>query len=238
MPIQVYHDGTPSASLVVWIVLFPTRPYDVSSFLVGTAECAFNYALTKSFRLSLPAAFSANSLAHTSVTMPTTVLLRTSVAVTPRTLVPPRLRRQSVVLDHASQLVPVNLLRLDGSPALTGHYIVDIISVHDDLNPSERFVYLGRYSIPLMGYDDLKPGDILGTTSLPFLRIPLEGLHPNRASDGAAPVAESPRPQRRRDLISLPPPPSTMPNAPDEPPPPLERLCSPHDDQRKSFLCL
>ena len=38
-------------------------------------------------------------------------------------------------LNSSPQLVPVNLARLDGSPALTGHYLVDIITTHDGEGP-------------------------------------------------------------------------------------------------------
>ena len=61
-------------------------------------------------------------------------------------------------------------------PALTGHYMVDLLPVHDDSNPSERFVISGRQSIPLTGYQELEPGDVLGTASSPLLRVPLEAL--------------------------------------------------------------
>ena len=50
---------------------------------------------------------------------------------------------QDVSLNDSPQLIPVNLVRLDGSPALTGHYMVDLLPVHDDSNPSESFVSLG-----------------------------------------------------------------------------------------------
>ena len=43
----------------------------------------------------------------------------------------------------APQLVPVNMIRLDGSPALTGHYMVDIATTHDGQDPLEHFVASG-----------------------------------------------------------------------------------------------
>ena len=49
-----------------------------------------------------------------------------------------------VSLNLSPQLVPVNLVRLDGSSALTGHYMVDMITTHDGQNPSEHFVVSGR----------------------------------------------------------------------------------------------
>ena len=75
-------------------------------------------------------------------------------------------------LTDSPQLIPVNLVRLDGSPALTGHYMADLLLVNADTNPLGRFVPSGRRLIPLMGYQDLEPRDILGTTSS-LLRVSL-----------------------------------------------------------------
>ena len=35
-------------------------------------------------------------------------------------------------LDVTLQLIPVNLFRRDGSPALTGHYMVDLVPLSDN----------------------------------------------------------------------------------------------------------
>ena len=35
-------------------------------------------------------------------------------------------------LDETPQLIPVNLVRCDGSPALTGHYMVDLVPLSDN----------------------------------------------------------------------------------------------------------
>ena len=83
---------------------------------------------------------------------------------------------QSVSLTDFPQLIPVNLVGFDGTPALTGHYIVDSLPVHEDSNPSERFVSSGRQLKPLTGYQDLELGEILGTPSTPLLRAPWEAL--------------------------------------------------------------
>ena len=98
----------------------------------------------------------------------------------------------SVSLDSAPQRVPVSLIRLDGSIALTGHYIVDMISTHDCQYPSEHFVGSSRQIIPLSGYRDLEPGVILGTASALLLHVPLEALVPHGAHIDVAPVVVSP----------------------------------------------
>ena len=50
-------------------------------------------------------------------------------------------------LNSSLQLVPVNLARFNGSPVLTGHYIVYIITTHDGQDPSEHFVVSDRQTI-------------------------------------------------------------------------------------------
>jgi len=83
---------------------------------------------------------------------------------------------KGVSLDTIPQLTPVNLVRLDGSPALTGQYMVDLFPLSDSGEATECFFSSGRQHIPLSGCPELQPGDILGTASLPLLRVPLESL--------------------------------------------------------------
>ena len=110
-----------------------------------------------------------------------------------------------VSLTDSPQLIPVNLVRLDGSPALTGHYMVEILPVNADSNPLERFVSSGRQLIPLTGYQDLEPGDILGTASSPLLRVSLEALSLRDAlADVSAPPSRLPPHSRFPHPISRP----------------------------------
>ena len=135
-----------------------------------------------------------------------------------------------VSLAESPQLIPVNLVRLDGSPALTSHYMVDILPVNADSNPLERFVSSGRQLIPLTGYQDLEPGDVLGTASSPLLRVPLEVLSLHDALADVSALAESPTSPQPV------PPPHITSDSPDAPPPELlDRLDS---SQRESFLRL
>ena len=79
-------------------------------------------------------------------------------------------------LNTTLRLTPVNLVRRDGSPALTGHYMVDLLPLSDSSETTECFVSSGRLNIPLSGCRELKAGDILGTASSPLFRVPLESL--------------------------------------------------------------
>ena len=135
-------------------------------------------------------------------------------------------------LTDSPQLIPVNIVRLDGSPALTGHYMVNLLPVHDDSNPSEYFVSSGRQSTPLMGYQELEPGDVLGTASLPLLRVPLESLTHHDVTADVSALAELPAARASQTAL----PHSTTPDFPDEPPPELlHRL---DHSRRESFFRL
>ena len=136
-----------------------------------------------------------------------------------------------VALTDSPQLIPVNLVRLDGSPALTGHYMVDLLPAHADSVPSERFVSSGRQLIPLTVYQDLEPDDVLGIASSPLLHVPLTTLTPSASPADASALAGS-----STTPASQPAPPPITSDPPDEPPPELlHRL---DYSQREAFLRL
>ena len=137
-----------------------------------------------------------------------------------------------VSLTDSPQLIPVNLVRLDGSPALTGHYMVDLLHVNDDSYPLERFVSSGRQLIPLTGYQNLEHGDILSTASSPLLRVSLEALSLHDDLTDVSALAESPTPPPRQPVS----PPNITSDSPDEPPPELLARLDP--SPRESFLRL
>ena len=126
-------------------------------------------------------------------------------------------------LTSSPQLVPVNLTHLNGSPALNGHFMVDIITTHDGQYPSEHFVASGRQTIPLTGYHDSEPGDILGAASAPLLRVPLEALIQHNELHDVTAVVETPAT-------------NTAPNTSEQPS--TELVHGLDDDQRESFLRL
>ena len=120
-----------------------------------------------------------------------------------------------VTLTDYPQLIPVNLVRLDGPPALTGHYMVDLLPAHADSVPSERFVSSGRQLIPLTGYQDIEPNDVLGTASSPLLRVPLTTLTPSASPADVSALANhlllQPRsrpPHQLRPILRTSPPPN------------------------------
>ena len=73
-----------------------------------------------------------------------------------------------VTLSDEAQLLEVNLVRSSGSPALTGHYLVDMLPQPGILSMQEHFVVSGRQVLPLTGVADVEPGDLVGSPTLDF----------------------------------------------------------------------
>ena len=74
-----------------------------------------------------------------------------------------------VTLSDEPHLLEVNLLHSNGSPALTGHYLVDMLPQPGILSKQEHFVASGRQVLPLTGVADLEQGDLVGVAHAPLL---------------------------------------------------------------------
>ena len=81
-----------------------------------------------------------------------------------------------VTLSVDYQLLAVTLARGDGSPALTGHYLVDMRPQSDLPSVESHFVASGRQVLPLVRVAGLEPGDILDVALAPLLSVPLDVL--------------------------------------------------------------
>ena len=93
----------------------------------------------------------------------------------------------SVALSDEPQLLAVNLVRSNGSPALTEHYSVDTLPQPDILSGQKHFVASGRLVLPLTGVEDLEPGDLVGVADTPILRVPLGALQHTTHAAGPHP---------------------------------------------------
>ena len=232
MTVQFHHNGTTSASLAVWMYIvpnetmrcplllgrdswmrFPTRSYQTLppqpdgriSGELTLSSCDDNFSSAAAYIGNCETLDAAYHLVYNG---------------------------PGVTLTDSPQLIPVNLVRLDGSPALTGRYMVDFLPDYADSVPSERFVSSGRQLIPLTGCQDLEPDEVLGTASSPLLRVPLKTLTPSAHPGDLSALAES---STSLPAVEPPPPPNTS-DPPDEPPPELlHRL---DHSQRESFLRL
>ena len=132
----------------------------------------------------------------------------------------------------------VNLVRSSGLPALIGEYLVSFRPEVGTLSSPDAFYFHGLQKIPLAGCAELEPGDVIGVSAAPLLRVPVETL---MATSSSSPAPGSPAPtspprvnivdpaseaQRPSDPASAPPPPK---------PPPQELMDRFSEAQRSSF---
>ena len=232
MTIQFNHNGSPSASLAVWMYIVPNETMRCPLLLVRDSWMRFHSRSYQTFSPQPDGRILGEftlSLCDENLGSAAAYIRDRESSDTAYHLVYDGL---GVSLTDSPQLIPVNLVRLDGSPALTGHYMVDLLPAHDDSNPSERFVSSGRQLIPLTGYQDLEPGDIIGTASSPLLRVPLEALTPHNLPTDVSALTKSPTTPASQTAPAL----TTALDSPNEPRPELlHRL---DHNQRKSFLRL
>ena len=192
MTVQFHHNGTASASLPVWMYIVPNETMRCPLLLGRDSWMRFH---SRSYQ-TLPPHPDGRTFEELSLS-PCGDNLGSAAAYISNHEAPANAYHLvydglGVSLTESPQLIPVNLVRLDGSPALTGHYMVDILPVNADSNALERFVSSGRQLIPLTGYQGLEPGNVLGTASSPPLRVPLEVLSLHDALADVSALAESP----------------------------------------------
>ena len=217
MTIQFNHNGSPSASLAIWMYTVPNETMRCPLLPGCDSWMRFH---SRSYQTLSPQSDGrifgelTLSLCDDNLGSAAAYIRNRETSNAAYYLVYDGL---GVSLTDSPQLIPVNLVRLDGSPALTGHYMVDLLPAHDDSNPLERFVSSGRQLIPLTGYQDLEPGDVLGTTSSPLLRVPLKALTPHNVPADVSALAESPTTPASQTAPSL----TTALDSPDEHPPEL-----------------
>ena len=231
MTIQVYHSGT--ASLAVWIYIVPNEILRCTFLLGRNGSMRFH---SRSYQTLAPTPDGrlfgelALSCAFDDACNSAAAYIRSCEA--PDAAYHLVYDGPGESLNMTPQLVPVNLIRLDGSLALAEHYMVDVIPTHDGWTPYEHLIGSGRQAIPIMGYRDLKRGDSLGTDgTISLLRVPLEALAPHDVRSDVTPVAESPLPSASLSLAT-----NVEPDTSDEPSSELVHRLD--DDQRESFLCL
>lgn len=78
----------------------------------------------------------------------------------------------SITLADESQLLATNVVHSNGSQALIGHYLVDMLPQSDLPSVEEYFAASGRQVLPLVGVVHLEPSDILGVTHTPLMCVP------------------------------------------------------------------
>ncbi|CAB1116486.1 unnamed protein product [Ectocarpus sp. CCAP 1310/34] len=125
-------------------------------------------------------------------------------------------------------------------PALIGEYLVSFKPEVGALSSPDAFVSNGLQRIPLAGCAELEPGDVIGVSAAPLLRVPVETLKAAPSSIPTGPTTSTSPPRvnavgpksgthRSPDPASAPPPPK---------PPPQEVLDRFSEAQRSSFMRL
>ena len=197
MTVQFHHNGTASASLAVWMYVVPNETMRCPLLLGRYSWMRFHSRCYQ----TLPPHPDGRTFGELTLS-PCGDNLGSAAAYIRNHEAPANAYHLvydglGVSLTKSPQLIPVNLVRLDGSPALTGHYIIDIIPVNADSNPLERFVSSGRQLIPLTGYQDLEPGDVLGTASSPLSAFPWRSCPSMMPSPTSQPSPSRPPPHSR-----------------------------------------
>ena len=150
LTVQFYHNNTPSVSLAVWIYIVPNKTMRCPLLLGRDSWMRFH---SHSYQTLAPTSdgrvFGELTLSHTfddAYNSATTYIQSCEATNVIHHLV---YDGPGMSLTSSPQLVPVNLTRLNGSPAFTGYYIVDIFTTHDGQYPSDHFVTSSRQTTPL-----------------------------------------------------------------------------------------
>ena len=248
MTVQFHHNGTTSASLAVWMYIVPNETMRCPLLLGRDSWMRFPSRSYQTLppqpdgRISGELTFSScdDNFSSAAAYIRNCETLDATYHLV--------YNGPGVTLTDSPQLIPVNLVRLDGSPALTGHYMVDFLPDYANSVPSERFVSSGRQLIPLTGCQDLEPDEVLGTASSPLLRVPLKTLTPSAHPVDVSALAESSTPP----AVQPPPPPQYVRSSGRAPPrtstptrsqptrilsSPLEHCSSPYSSDRLRAGC-
>ena len=132
MIVQFNHNGSPSASLAVWMYIVPNETMQCPLLLGRESWIRFH---SRSYQTLSPQADGrifgelTLSLCDDNLGSAAAYIRNREASNAAYHLVYDGL---GVSLTDSPQLIAVNLIRLDGSPALTGHYMVDLLPAHDD----------------------------------------------------------------------------------------------------------
>ena len=122
MTVQFYHNGDPSASLAVWMYIVPDATMRCPVLLGRDSWMRFTDRSYRALRQHpTTRALGELTLLHITNEHPSGATAYTRHPDTPETSYHLVYDGDGLSLGPEPQLVPVNLVRSDGSPALTGH---------------------------------------------------------------------------------------------------------------------
>ena len=172
MTIQFHHNGSPSASLAVWMYIVPNETMRCPLLLGRDSWMRFH---PRSYQMLSPQP-DGRIFGELNLSIGGDNLGSAAAYIRDRAssdnVYHLAYDGLGVSLTDSPQLIPVNLVRCDGSPALTGHYMVDLPPAPENSDPSERLVSSGRQLIPLTGYQDLEHGDVSAPPRRPCSAFP------------------------------------------------------------------
>ena len=95
-------------------------------------------------------------------------------------------------MSDEPQLLAVNLVRSSGLPALTGHYLVEMLPQADLLLAEEHFAASGRQVLPISNATYLEPGDLLGVEHALWMRAPIAVIQSTNSAPAVSPPTNAP----------------------------------------------
>ena len=141
MTIQFYHNGTPSASLAVWIYIVPNETMRWSLLLSRNSWMRFHSRFYQTLAPEPDGLLFGELMLlriYDDARNSTAAYIRNNCEV--RDVAYHLIYDgPGVPFNSATQLVPMNLIRRDGSPALTGQYMVDMIPTSDGQDSLKHF---------------------------------------------------------------------------------------------------
>ena len=219
LSIQFLHGQVPSAKLAVWAYVVPRGTMEHSLLLGRDSWPRFKYSYRK-----LPRPHPSGrtlgelTLRHIDHNGARAYVVSSDCELPQYHLI--YSGTAEVSLSTEPQQVSVDLVRKCGTPALEGHYLVELSPSAGVFTVHEHFVSSGKQSIPLAGCATISPGDVIGTANAPLLEVPLDDVErdfPLHQEEFVYPTVE------RKDGSDVKTPPSTL----------LERFDS---QQRDAFL--
>ena len=166
--VQFFHEKEPTCSLALWACVVPPSVMQHAVLLGRDSWMRFN---TRSYRALPPRPFDNRVLGELTLSHHATAGIA-AYAVDPAPSNGAFHVRYGgttgVTLSDEPQLLAVNLVHNNGSPALTGHYLVDTLPQPDILTGQKQFVASGRQVLPLLGVAELEPSDLVGVADAPL----------------------------------------------------------------------
>ena len=184
LSVQFFRDNEPTCSLAVWAYVVAPSVIQHAVLLGRDSWMRFN---TRSCRALPPRShddrvFGKLTLSHHATTgVSACAIDHTETDVGFHLLYDGAV---GVTSSDEPRLLEVNLVRSNGSPALTRQHLVDTLPQPGLFRVQKHLVASGRQVLPLTGVADLEPGDLVAVAHSPRVSVPLNALqHADQAAE-------------------------------------------------------